>query len=169
MSDPFVSTYVVSLEEILWGVVLVAITMIMHGFGMILTLQMNAAFKKRIERSESLALGLSVLILGSWMIIMVHLSEVLVWSAFFVWKGAMPNASLAFYFSLNEYTTLGSDYNLPQRWRLLEGMIATSGLLGFAWSTGILMTLAKEFQDRQMEIFKQRRSIDSRNGKSRDS
>ena len=29
-------------------------------------------------------------------------------------------------------------------------MIATAGLLGFRWSTGVLMTLAQEFQDQQM-------------------
>ena len=34
----------------------------------------------------------------------------------------MPNFSVAFYFALNEYTTVGSDYSLPQRWRLLEGL-----------------------------------------------
>ncbi|MCA9160164.1 MAG: hypothetical protein KDA72_17640 [Planctomycetales bacterium] len=158
MIDPFDSTYVTSFEEILWGVVLVAITMIIHGVGMVLTLQMGTAFEKRIEKSNSFALGLFVLILGGWLITIVHLTEVFVWASFFVWQGAMPNASVAFYFSLNEYTTLGSDYHLPQRFRLLEGMIATSGLLGFAWSTGTIMVLAKEFQDRQMEIFRQRRA-----------
>jgi len=57
---------------------------------------------------------------------------------------------------LNEYTTLGSNIFLPLKWRLLEGMIATSGLLTFAWSTGVLITLAQKFQDRQMEYYKQK-------------
>ena len=157
MKDPAVSLYVMSLEEILWGVILVAVSLTIHGFGMILTLQMNHAFRPRLDRSASFAMGVGVLILSSWMIIVVHLLEVLVWAAFFVWKGAMPGLSLAYYFSLNEYTTLGSDYDLPQHWHLLEGMIATAGLLGFAWSTGILLTLAQEFQDRQMKIFQQKR------------
>jgi hypothetical protein len=76
---------------------------------------------------------------------------------FFFWKGALPNESLAYYFSLNEYTTVGSEYSLPLHWRLLEGMIATAGLLTFAWSTGILLTLAQDFQDQQMQLLKQRR------------
>jgi len=41
---------------------------------------------------------------------------------------------------------------------LLEGMIATAGLLGFAWSTGVLLTLAQEFQDQQMQWLKARRA-----------
>jgi hypothetical protein len=157
MNDPSAPLYVISLEEILWGVILIAVTMVMHGFGMILTLQMINGFKVRFERSRSFAFGVGVLILASWMIIVVHLSEVLVWAAFFLWKGAMPTASLAYYFSLNEYTTVGSDYNLPQHWRLLEGMIATAGLLGFAWSTGVLMTLAQDFQEQQMQRLRHRR------------
>lgn len=63
---------------------------------------------------------------------------------------SFPNYSTASYFAFMEYTTVGSPLNLPQTWRLLEGMIATAGLLGFAWSTGVLMTLAQEFQEGQM-------------------
>jgi hypothetical protein len=99
------------------------------------------------------------------MIIIIHLLEVLVWAGFFLWKGAMPNASLAYYFSLNEYTTVGSNFNLPLRWRLLEGMIATAGLLTFAWSTGVLLTLAQDFQERELQLLKlrrQKRNSDSR-------
>jgi hypothetical protein len=154
---PDATIYVTSLREILWGIILVATTMIIHGFGMILTLRVNNAFKPRLEQTPSFALGVVALILASWMIILVHLSEVAVWAGFFLWKGALPNYSLAYYFTLNEYTTVGSDFNLPQRWRLLEGMVATAGLLGFAWSTGVLVTLAQDFQRHELQLLKQRR------------
>ena len=49
---------------------------------------------------------------------------------------------------------MGSNYNLPQNWRLLEGMIATAGLLGFAWSTGVMLTLAQNFQVHRMQLLK---------------
>ena len=149
--------YVISLEELFWGGTLVAITMAMHGFGMLLVLRLSTALKHRFEISPSLASGLFILIIASWAIILVHLSEVAVWASFFLWKHAFPNGSLSYYFSLNEYTTLGSNYNLPLHWRLLEGMIGTAGLLTFAWSTGILFTLAQDFQDQQLQLLKQRR------------
>jgi voltage-gated potassium channel len=154
---PEETIYVTSLREILAGVVLVAISLGIHGFGMILTLHVNSAFKPHLDRTQSFALGVFALILASWMIIVIHLAEVAVWAGFFFFKGALPNYSIAYYFSLNEYTTVGSNYNLPQNWRLLEGMIATAGLLGFAWSTGVLLTLAQNFQDQQMQLLKQRR------------
>ncbi len=150
--------YVISVDEIMWGGMLVAVTMALHGLGMLTILRITEALKQRFEPNPGFASGLVTLILASWMIMVVHLTEVVVWAVFFLWKGAFPTHSLAYYFSLNEYTTVGSNFNLPQRWRLLEGMIATAGLLTFAWSTGILLTLAQEFQDQQMRRLKDKRA-----------
>jgi hypothetical protein len=150
--------YLTSIEEIIWGGTLVAITLAMHGMGMIWTMHASNSLKQRFAHNQSFAIGMGIVILASWMIILVHLIEVTLWAAFFVWKGAMPSASLSFYFALMDYTTLGCDYNLPLRWRLLEGMIAIAGLLTFAWSTGVLLTLAQGFQDQQLQILKQRRA-----------
>lgn len=144
-----------------------AITMIIHGLGMLLTLEVAKAFKRRYDVSPSFTMGVSVIVLASWMIILVHMLEVLAWSGFFVWKSAMPNISTSFYFALMDYTTVGSSYHLPDHWRLLEGLLPASGLLTFAWSTSVLFTLAKDFQDRQMQILKARR--EDRRNKSKQS
>ncbi len=156
--------YVTSFEEMFWGGTLVAITMAMHGFGMLLVLRASNGLKERFQKVPSFTGGILILILASWMIMVVHLIEVLAWAGFFTWTNAVntsgethPTASLCYYFALMDYTTLGSSYNLHLRWRLLEGMIAMAGLLTFAWSTGVLLTLAQEFQDQQMRILKQRR------------
>jgi hypothetical protein len=150
-------TYIISFEEILWGGILVAISMGLHGLGMLWVLRVNRGTKLRFGGKKSLISGLLPIIFASFMIILVHLSEVMVWAIFFFWQGSFPNVSLSFYFSLNEYTTVGSKFNLPQHWRLLEGMISITGLLTFAWSTGVLFTLAKEFQDQGIEMLKLRR------------
>jgi len=157
MSIPSVEPlYTTSLEEVCWGGLLVAITMAMHAFGMLAVLRVNYALKQWLGKTTGIIAGLIPVILASWMIMLVHLIEVAVWAGFFLWRGAFPNRSVAYYFSLNEYTTVGSNFNLPLHWRLLEGMIATAGLLTFAWSTGILITLAQEFQDQRIQLFKQR-------------
>jgi hypothetical protein len=159
MNDaPPAPPYVTSLEEVIWGGILVAITMAMHGLGMLAVLRVNTRLKWRFAQSRSFVAGIGILILASWMILLVHLVEVVVWAGFFYWKGAFGNASTSYYFSLNQYTTVGSSLGLPLHWRLLEGMIAAAGLLTFAWSTGVLLVLAQEFQDQQMASFKQRRT-----------
>lgn len=158
MSDPSAeATYIVSLSEVVWGGLLVGVTLVMHGFGMLAVLRFTDAFKRRFEQQPSFIGSISNLILASWIITAVHLMEVIMWAGFFQWNRCFANYSTASYFALMEYTTVGSAYDLPQRWRLLEGMTATAGLLGFAWSTGVLMTLAQDFQNQQMQRRQQRR------------
>ena len=155
--------YVTSLEEIVWGGTLVAVTMAIHGFGMLSILRLIGALKQRFDRNPSFAKGMGILIVSSWMIVLVHLIEVIAWAGFFFWNDAVSvpsgkaNSSLCYYFGLMDYTTLGSNYNLRDRWRLLEGMIAIAGLLTFAWSTGVLLTVVQDFQDQQMQLIKRRR------------
>src|SRR5271165_367670 len=152
--------YVTSLEEIIWGGTLMAVTMVIHAFGMLSVLRIQDAMKRPAAIRPTFVHGMLRLIVASWLILLVHLVEVAVWALFFLWKGAVnapnANASLSYYFSLNEYTTLGSDYNLILRWRLLEGMISMAGLLTFAWSTGVLLTQAQDFQEQRQQLLKAR-------------
>ena len=148
--------YVTSFEEIIWGGMLTAITLATHGLGMLWTVRISDKLKRWSAGRQSFAVGMGIIVLASWMIIVVHLIEVVVWAGFFLWKGAMPSSSLSFYFALMDYTTLGSNFDLPLRWRLLEGMIAIAGLMTFAWSTGVLLTLAQEFQDQQLRLARHR-------------
>ena len=53
---------------------------------------------------------------------------------------------------------MGSEYHLPQRWRLLGGMLAATGLLAFAWSAAIMVAAAQEFQARQLRLIEQARA-----------
>jgi hypothetical protein len=155
--DPTEAIYVTSLEEILWGILLVAVTMIVHGLGMVWTIAMVRGQRVMMRNRREFMRSLSPLILASWLIIVVHLVEVMIWACFFQWKHCFANLSTAFAFALMNYTTVGSNYNLPQNWQLLGGMIATAGLLGFAWSTAVLLTLANKFQTRQLHAWSERR------------
>ena len=150
--------YVTSLEEVAWGIALVAITMAIHGCGMLATLFACHVLKRGPEAPTSFIRGGAVLILASWMIVLVHLVELLVWAVFFVRHDAMPNASTSYYFSLMQYTTVGSSFSLPPRWRLLDGMLPMAGLMTFAWSTGVLFMLAQEFQTTQLSAIHKRRA-----------
>ena len=140
--------YVISFEEVFWGALLVAITMAIHVFGMLMVLRINFYLKSRLDKKPGLLAGVVPIMFASCIILLIHLIEVLVWAAFFYWKGAFPNVSIAYYFALNEYTTVGSKFNLPLQLRLLEGIISSAGLLAFALSTGILFRLATSFLEK---------------------
>ena len=148
--QPELTLYVAGFEEIAWGVALLAIIMVLHGVGMVWTLRAVHGLKNRLGAQAGLAPSLLVLVVAVWLITASHLVEVFAWAGFIHWKGALPTMSSAYYLSLLDYTTLGCEYDLPVNWRLLEGMIAISGLMTFAWSTGVLFALAQEFQLRML-------------------
>lgn len=153
------SHYVTTLEEVIWGTMLVAVTVALHGCGMLATLRGSHLAGQGNGRPLTFLRGGAILILASWMIVLVHLIEVLIWAFFFMWKQAMPDASAAYYFSLMQYTTVGSELSLPLRWRLLDGMLAIAGLMTFAWSTGVLFALAQDFQTAQLAAMAKRREL----------
>ena len=143
--------YVTRADEVLWGGLLLAVTIAIHGIGMLLTLKASNGLKDRFEQVilRHPAIGLCILVVAAWMIVLVNLTEIAVWAAFYVWKGAQPNPFSAFYNAMLNYTTLQAGY-LPERWRLLEGMLGMAGLLTFAWSTSILFSMAQEFQQKAL-------------------
>jgi len=141
--------YVIKLHEIMWGGLLVAITMAIHGTGMFGVLRVTDSLKARFAPMDSFAAGLGVVVLASLLIVLTNILEVMMWTSFLVLKGAQPNHSTGFYNAMLNYTTLQAGY-LPPNWRLLEALLGMAGLLTVAWSTGILYMLAQDFQDTQL-------------------
>jgi hypothetical protein len=148
--------YEIKLHEVLWGGLLVALTMAIHGTGMFAILQVADRLKERYAPMESFFGGLGVVILASVMILIVNTLEVMMWTIFLFLKGVQVNHSTAFYNAMLNYTTLQAGY-LPSHWRLLEPLLGMAGLLTVAWSTGILYMLAQDFQETQLRKRKRRR------------
>ena len=148
--------YLIRLDEIGWGCVLLALTIAIHGVVTFQILRVTHAVRKRMDHARSRELGVGIIILTLWLIVLVHLGEVVIWAVFFVWKDAQPNISSAFYNALLNYTMLQAGY-LPLRWRLLEGMLGIAGLLTFAWSTTIFFWSAPKFVKDAMDSVKEGR------------
>jgi hypothetical protein len=148
--------YVISFEEVAWGTILLAVTMGIHGVGMLATLRMNERMQERFRGSESFVIGVGIIILASWIMLLTSLVEVVVWAVFFVWKEAQTSHSRAMYNVLLNYTELQAGY-LPLRWHLLEGLLGLAGLMTMAWSAGTLYALVDVFQKQQIAVFMRRR------------
>ena len=84
------STYVISLDEAMWGCLLVAITMAIHGTGMFGILRIIDLLKERFAPLESFLGGLGLVILASLLIVVTNVVEVIVWASFFLLQGAQP-------------------------------------------------------------------------------
>jgi hypothetical protein len=75
-------------------------------------------------------------------IVLLHLVEISVWAAAYLWQGAMPDMPSALYFSAVTYTTTGyGDLVLPEAWRLDGGVEALTGILMCGWSTGFFFAI----------------------------
>lgn len=79
--------------------------------------------------------------IAGW-VILFHLIEITVWALFYCWTGAMADLQSALYFSCVTYTTVGyGDLVLPEKWRLVGGVEALTGILMCGWSTGFFFTV----------------------------
>ncbi len=151
--------YIIRLDEIMWGCLLVAVTLIIHGVGLFQTMRLSGALMPRAKKPLP-GSGMLVVILAALVIVVLHLIEVTVWAGFFTWKDAQPNVFSAFYNALVNYTTLGAGY-LPLRWRLLEGLLGMAGLLSFAFSTSALIALTQHVLQRPFTEQQQKKEPDS--------
>ena len=78
-------------------------------------------------------------------LLMSHLTQIMIWSWFLYWPGIMTNSHHAVLLSGSTYTTVGFvNDTLPERWQLLEVIMAVSGLFAFAWSTSIFYGLSQQ-------------------------
>jgi hypothetical protein len=162
---PITLPHLVTVEEFAWGITLVAFTMAVHGIGVVVTLNIGSRLHRGFSGWFGRLWRLSRLITATWMLVVVHLFEVtFIWGAFFWWQDAFTSTRDAVYYALMQYTTVGSALALPDRMRVLGGMVSMAGLLTFAWSTSVLLVLAQDFQKEYLEDGPRRGPGDGRRG-----
>ena len=128
------------------GTALVLLVLFVHGFAMF---AVQGAFDRWFPRAvlRRDRLGSKLLLAGAVLsLLSIHYVEILMWASVLYTVDALPDMRNAFYFAGGAYTTYGSgDLYLPENWRLLGFMIATSGLFTFAWTAGILIGVMNRF------------------------
>ena len=132
------------LIEILLAGGLVAVTVFIHAAGI-------SALLRAMMRSHALATSgflpvtRFVIVVTCWLIV-IHLIEISVWGLFYFWRGCLPDAESAFYFSGVTYTTVGyGDLVLSKPWRMLAPLEALTGILMGGLSTGLFFALVSRW------------------------
>ena len=129
-----------ALQITLFACGLIAITVFIHAFGLLLILEV-------VAKSNTLpTIGLSqisrLLIRTALLMVFIHLTEIAVWGAFYYWRECMPDIESALYFSGVTYTTVGyGDLVLPPTWRLLGPIEGLVGILMCGLSAGMFFAL----------------------------
>ncbi len=88
---------------------------------------------------ESFWKNVAIMIVITLVMAAAHLMEIVLWAAAFRASSEISTFENAFYFSAQNYTTLGyGDIVLSDRWRLLGPLEAINGLLLFGLSTAVM-------------------------------
>jgi hypothetical protein len=127
-------------DLVLGGVLLVAVVLF-HGIGVrLITVMFRtrcAGLTTRHRNSVRFELLFGVAI---FLLLTLHLTEVVVWTAALVYSKLIVNWRVAGFFVANTYTTLGyGNFVLPAQWNMLAPIIAISGLFTFGWTGSVLV------------------------------
>ena len=132
------------------AILLITLTLILQAMGMVGLIEwIKAQFPNGIHQ---LGLFRSFLLVVRFttLLVCLHMSEILLWASFYRWK-CFPTWEAAFYFSVANYSTVGSgDLFLKQMWRTIGPIESVTGVLMCGLSAGFLFAVVNrliELQD----------------------
>jgi ion channel len=132
------------LLKLLIACLLVVVTVTIHAAGFSALLRAIMRWRA-LDRSGFRPVTGLVIGLTCWLIL-IHVVEISVWGLFYFWRGCLPDAESAFYFSGVTYTTVGyGDLVLPRPWRMLAPLEALTGILMCGLSTGLFFALVSRW------------------------
>jgi hypothetical protein len=136
------------LVAILTSCLLAALTVCIHAAGIALLLR---SWMRMHEQSPTAFFNITRMLLNMiWWLILLHLAEISLWALFYLWRGWLPNAEAAFYFSGVTYTTIGyGDLVLAKPWRLLAPLEGLVGVLMCGLSMGYFFVVVNRIHQRQ--------------------
>jgi len=126
-----------------WGLLLTAVTLVMHAFGLVLIGIGLAGARARIRsRGWSLrSVTVTALLIGAvgWTLAVLHGLEAAVWALAYVALGAIGSGRDAMLYSVDSITTRGATgVSLEPQWQLLGALESACGMLLFGISTAFL-------------------------------
>jgi hypothetical protein len=135
------------LIQLLCTALLLAISVLIHA--LVLTSLFRRTTRWPALATSGFLLSTWHMIVVAWWITLAHVAEILVWGLFYARMGIFPDLATAEYFSIVTYTTVGyGDLVPPERWRLLAGVEALTGLLMAGWSTAFFFSFANQWHSR---------------------
>jgi hypothetical protein len=127
------------LQLFMGSVLIIATAVFSAGSWLVLelTLLRTQNWVVRPPHAPKLVLVMSLVML--WAVFLMTVSTWL-WAFAFLALGIFSTLEASLYFALVSFTTLGfGDILLPEKWRLLGGMVAANGLLIFGILTAMLI------------------------------
>ena len=135
------------LKYSLLGVLLVAITVIIHAVGTTVWLRRLSFHFAGVPDLHHLPRSLRILISTIVVLTLLHTVQIIVWACAFLYvlpENILSTAEEAVYFSFVTFTSLGyGDITFDGVWRILGGIEALNGVLLLGWSTALLFAIVQ--------------------------
>jgi hypothetical protein len=124
---------------------MVAITVLLHFWGLIALTRIVSGGSERIRAHEGAGRAALVIVLGVFGVFALHTAEIWLYAALYrIVLVETRSFEEALYFSTVTFASLGyGDIVLSPRWRLISAIEAANGVILFAWSTAFLFTLTR--------------------------
>ncbi len=127
------------------GAFILVVLVLGHGTGLFYIMRLTVREQQCLLLREASAFR-AILLFGVIVFLMLtlHIAEILIWAFALVHLGLITAAHDAIYFCANAYTTLGyGSVALQPQWRDIAPIIPISGLFTFAWTTSTLVDVVR--------------------------
>ena len=128
--------------EFVLAFAIVAVCVVIHITGMASLTALLLRHRSQILQKPRLIRSSLLLIIVFGIVILLHLTQTIIWAALYYSRNLFASFETSLYFSLKTYTTIGyGDILLPERWRLLGGIEGLSGVLLCGVSTAFIFAI----------------------------
>ena len=134
-------------SDLLFGGAVLIVIMLVHATGVRTVTSRVARHSERLLGQPSMWRADLLMSASVAMLLLLHVLEIVIWSAALVYSGLVADWRIAGFFAGNTYTTLGyGNVPLARGWEMLAPLIAVSGLFSFGWSGSVLVDLVGRCQ-----------------------
>jgi hypothetical protein len=140
------------LENWTWGLSLIALTIAMHGTGIILMALRGLNIRARIESRNHLTLrhvaAIQIGLIGTVGLLLagLHGIEAALWATAYWWLGALNSPTDAILYSVDSMSTRGaSGLVLEPHWRMMGALEGMDGMLLFGISTAYIFAMMQAY------------------------
>ena len=133
--------------DVAFGGTLLMVVILIHATG-VRAVTDHVARRSRLIMQRPSIWRVDVLMASSvLLLLLLHLTETVVWAAALVYGGLVASWRAAGFFAGNTYTTVGyGTFVLPAGWEMVAPIIAISGLFTFGWSGSVLVDIVARCQ-----------------------
>lgn len=143
------------LTTILFGLLLIAITIVIQAFGTSYWFEVLKKYHKKIQQHKNPKTAIRLLVFTGFFMTLLHIAQSSCWAVLYLLLPQVTEFQTfesAFYFSLVTFTTLGyGDITIGTEHRVLSGLEAINGILLIGWSTALMFSV---FQNILKEKYK---------------